>query len=401
VKKYWKIDLFLVGCSQFLSMAAFSAAYTFIPFYLKEIGVSSDRLSWYVAVFGAVSNLSFAASAPFWGAMADRFGRKLMLIRANFGGAVLMPIMGLITNPDLLIAHRILLGLMTGTVTASQTLILSTTPQEKRTFALGALASALFSGLMVGQFTGGEMVNRIGFQWTFVICGILLGTAGLLAIAVHEHFVPVKPDRKAPGKSGTWRFGAVWYLLILFVCVTLARDMDNLFIPVLVDEIMQDQAAALRWSGYVFGSCSAVAILMGSLVGWIADRTKVLTVLLVTTVLAGLLRIPQLFADSVIVFLIARCCMVAASCGIEPLMQSWLAGVTPETEHGRFFGIAGTFKGVGWAAGSMLGGGVIMLCGNQVRSVFAVPLVLMLLLVPVILWVAGKLPPPAHRKKRR
>ena len=405
MKKHWRQYLGCVTASQFLSMTAFSAAYTFMPFYFKQIGVRDDRLSWYVALFAAVGNIGFASAAPIWGTLADRYGRKLMLLRANFAAALLIPAIGFITDPDLVIVHRFFLGALTGTVTASQTLVMGTTPADRRTFALGVLASGLFSGLMLGQFSGG-IVAYIGFRWTFFLGGLLLVTAALLVLPIREDLSELKTgsETAAPKRRGNWsdafRFGKVWYLLILFVAMTIARDMDGAFVPLLVDRILHDRDMALRWSGYIFGSCSAVAIVMGSAIGWIADRTKVLTVLIVTVFLAAVLRLPQICADSVATLLVGRCLMTAAACGIEPLLQSWLAAATPEKEHGRFFGIAGSFKAVGWAFGAIAGGWIIELCGNRIRAVFVASMVLMLLLIPVMKYLASKMPPPERRPRK-
>ena len=396
----WRQYLACIAFSQFLSMTAFSAAYTFMPFYFKKIGVPNDRLSWYVALFASVGNIGFAVTAPVWGSLADRYGRKLMLLRANFAAALLMPILGLITDPDLLICHRFFLGALTGTVTAAQTLVLGTAPAERRTFALGVHASAIFSGTMVGQFSGG-LVSWLGFQQTFLLSGVMLAVAGLLALPVHEaKFAAAPAPKKTERKPGVFGFGKVWYLFALFAAMTIARDMDAPFIPIVVDEIMQDHDLALRWSGYIFGCCSAAAIVMGSVTGWIADRTKILTVLLVTVFLSGILRLPQIFAASVGALLIERCLLSAAICGIEPLLQSWLAAVTPEKEHGRIFGFAGLFKGIGWSVGPLVGNACIAFSGGQVRAVIAASMVLMILLVPLMKLLAAKLPPPEHRRKK-
>ena len=400
MKRHWRQYLGCIAASQFLSMTAFSAAYTFMPFYFKQIGVRDDRLSWYVALFASVGNIGFAVAAPVWGSLADRYGRKLMLLRANFAAAMLMPVLGLITDPDLLVCHRFFLGALTGTVTAAQTLILGTTPAERRTFALGVHASSIFSGTMVGQFSGG-LVSWLGFQQTFLLSGVMLAAAGLLALPVREERSAADPaPKKTERKFGIFGFGKVWYLFALFVAMTIARDMDGPFVPIMVDRIMQDHDLALRWSGYIFGCCSAVAIVMGSVTGWIADRTKVLTVLLIATFLTGALRLPQIFAASVGALLVERCLMSAAACGIEPLLQSWLAAVTPEKEHGRIFGFAGLFKGIGWTIGPLVGNASIAACGGQVRAVLAASMVLMILLVPLMKLLAVKLPPPEQRRRK-
>lgn len=404
MKTQWIKYLFLVGLSQFFSAAAFSSAYTFMPFYFKKIGVPQDRLSWYVALFVSLGTLSFALASPAWGVLADKYGRKLMLLRANFVAALLMPLLGLITDPWLVIIHRVALGAFTGTVPAAQTLMLGMIPDNRRTFVLGVLSSCFFSGLMLGQFGGGDLVARMGFEWTFVICGIILAAAGAMVLPVKENFVRPEPVKKVQnGRKDLFqmfRFGKIWYLMILCICMTASRDLDGAFIPVLVDKIMNDNTRALRWSGYIFGCCSGVAIIMGTVIGWIADRSKMLNVLLILTGLSVLLRIPQIFTNSVTALLIYRCMLAAAACGIEPLLNSWLAAAVPAKDHGRFFGIAGTFRGLGWSISSLMGGGVILACNNEVRSVFALATLLMLVMIPLILYVAARIPMPDRSGKK-
>lgn len=400
----WKRNLALIWFSQFLSMAAFSSSYTFIPFYFKHIGLSGETLGWYVALFAAVGNVSFAAAAPVWGIVADVCGRRPMLLRANFAAALLIPLMGVIHNADLLVFHRFLLGAVSGTVTAAQTLVLSTTPANRRSFALGTIASALFSGAMTGQFLGGPIVSMIGFSNTFLASGILLGISGLLVLAgVREHFTP-PPNRLAVFRSGfkfgVPRFGRVWYIMLLFVCMSIARDLDGPFMPLMVDSIVHDNDLALKWSGYISGFCSAAAILSGLSLGYLADRTKLIVVLLAVVLVAGLLRFPQALATSLGGFIVFRVLTVMFAGGIEPLLQSWLAGSTPEKEHGRYFGWAACFKAIGWTSGSLLGGLLIQTFDNNVRAVFVGAALLFLLLVPLIRLVYIKVPPPERRRPK-
>ena len=217
----WQRNLAVVWLSQFISMASFSSAYTFMPFFFRQLGVTGDEeLSHYVALFSVAGNLTFCIFAPIWGMVADVYGRRMMLIRANFGGALLMPLLAVITSPDLIIVHRLFLGALTGTVSAAQTLIISTTPKEHRSFALGAIASALFGGMMAGQFLGGGLVQRFGFNWTFAGSGVLLFVSGMLVLIWgRENFTRTETLRERV-RSIRWRiprFGVIWYLMVLFV----------------------------------------------------------------------------------------------------------------------------------------------------------------------------------------
>ncbi|UKI30158.1 MAG: MFS transporter [Lentisphaeria bacterium] len=171
VRYSWRRNLAIIWISQFLSMASFSSAYTFMPFYFSSLGVPDDELSMYVALFNVAGNLTFCIFAPIWGMVADVYGRRMMLLRANFGAAVMLPLMALVNSPEWLILLRLGIGALTGTVAAAQTLLISTTPKEHRSFALGTIASALFGGMMAGQFLGGDYVMLFDFIPRFLPAG--------------------------------------------------------------------------------------------------------------------------------------------------------------------------------------------------------------------------------------
>ncbi len=392
----WRLNLAIIWVSQFFSMMAFNSTYSFIPFYFEHIGVQDEELlSYYVGMFAAAGNLSFAVFAPIWGVAADIYGRKIMLLRANFGAGILIPLMALITNPGLLIFHRFVLGALSGTVVAAQTLVLSTTPREQRPFALGAMASALFGGMMMGQFMGGSFVAACGYTWTFVVSGTLLCLSGFLVLAgVNEGF-----ERTLSLK--TWlhqfhfripRFGKVWYLLFLFFFMALARDLDGPFVPILLKKIMNNSPDALPWSGWLGGICSLAGILSGFLLGRFAVRFSIYSVLFAAVLISGLWRIPQALATTLGMLIVTRFCMVFAAGGIEPLLQSWLAGATSEKEHGTFFGWAACFKALGWTVGALCGG-IIAHRVSNIRVVFLVGAALFLLLLPLISLIARRVPP--------
>ncbi len=397
----WRRTLIAVWLSQFLAMASFSSAYTFMPFYFKELGVPDAKLSFYVALFNVAGNFTFCIFAPVWGMVSDVYGRRLMLLRANFGAALLLPVMALISSPEWLIVHRLALGAMAGTVSASQTLIISVTPPENRSFALGAIASALFGGMMAGQFIGGDMVMTFGFRTTFFISGALLFAAGMLVFCAKENFRQYQTLSQRL-KQTSWRiprFGKVWYLMGLFLFMSMAREFDNPFLPQLVDTVMDEAPEAVGWSGRISGFCSLAGILSGLLLGALADRMALLRIIAVAAVVAGVLRMMQCFSADVFTLLWERSLMVLAAGGLEPLMQSWLAGVTPEREHGSFFGWAACFKAIGWMTGALTGG---LLAGvlNGVRGVFFGSGLMFIALAPLAVWVCRKIPPSACKQRR-
>lgn len=156
IKTYWKQNLFIMWVSQFVSNVGFSLSLPFAPFYLRSLGLADEgRVRAYAAMAAALSNLAFALMAPIWGVLADRYGRKNMVLRATFGGAMIVLLMGMARSPFWFVLLRCCQGLFTGTVSASMTLVASGTPARRQGFALGFLSTSVFSGDMTGLFLGG------------------------------------------------------------------------------------------------------------------------------------------------------------------------------------------------------------------------------------------------------
>jgi len=102
----WKKNLVVIWISQFLSLMGFTFAMPFTPFYMQELGVTDpDELKIWVALFATAAPMSLAVFAPIWGMVADRYGRRPMLLRANFGAAVFLALMGSVDSVGLLVAR--------------------------------------------------------------------------------------------------------------------------------------------------------------------------------------------------------------------------------------------------------------------------------------------------------
>jgi DHA1 family multidrug resistance protein-like MFS transporter len=82
-----------IWITEFVAILGFSFVAPFIPYYMQELGVT-DRKEVALWAGSATSIMSFCAAiiAPVWGTLVDRHGRKMMVMRATFAGAVLMAI---------------------------------------------------------------------------------------------------------------------------------------------------------------------------------------------------------------------------------------------------------------------------------------------------------------------
>ncbi|MFA6717443.1 MAG: MFS transporter, partial [Victivallaceae bacterium] len=319
--------------------------------------------------------------------------RRLMLLRSNFVSAFLMPLMAFVPNVGMLLLLRFLIGAFSGTVTASQTLISSTTPVKNRGFALGTISSALFSGSMAGMFFGGLIVDKFGYTVTFILTGALLLTSGLLVLfGVEDDFQKTftLKEKLAEFKFRFPKFGSVWFILLLLLLMGFARQFEQPFLPVLVEKINGLERAA-TWTGIIASITAVAGIISGSLLGWLADKTSAPRVAVWSALLAGALMLPQALAQSLLLLGAARFGMVFFAGGLDPVFQIWLSKCTPDDKRGIFFGWASSAKTLGWVLAALCSGSVAMFAG--VRWVFITAGIVYILLIPIIKFSAGKIHP--------
>ncbi len=104
----WKRNLIFVSLSRFLAMIGFGCCMPFIPLCLREnFWILDDQLrGFYVSIFSFAGITSLCVATAIWGMLADKFGRKLMLLRASYGAAVFYPLLVLAPNFWWMVAVR-------------------------------------------------------------------------------------------------------------------------------------------------------------------------------------------------------------------------------------------------------------------------------------------------------
>src|SRR6201995_4955660 len=119
----WKRNLIVCVFGSFPPTVGMTLLLPFLPLYVEELGVSDHAaiVQWSGIAFGATF-FTAALTAPLWGKLADRYGRKLMLIRASLGMAVAMSLIGMAHNVWQLVGLRLLAGLLGGYASGSTVL---------------------------------------------------------------------------------------------------------------------------------------------------------------------------------------------------------------------------------------------------------------------------------------
>ena len=382
----WKRNLAVVWLSQFLGMGGFACAMPFIPLLLRDnFGITDDSVRGaYVSAYYFCGTLSFTIATMFWGMMADRFGYKIMLLRASYAAAFFFPCLAYAPSVGWLLAIRVVTSFFSGTFNAAQTLLVCTTPPDKHGFALGSLSTALWSGNMAGFLAGGLIVHYFGYTAAFVTCGSLYFIGGLLVhLFVRDDFHgrPVVPKtrsetvRRPPGILSL----PALLLLGLFLLLGVARRIEEPFLAMMV-EIVHGRSKAAFFTGVVSAAAALGGLLSGVSIGYLSDRIAPRRLLFPLLFFSAAATFMQAVAPNVAVLAIMRFLTYFAAGGLVPVMQVMLARNTDPAHRGTFFGLATSFNNIGGVVCTFISGAIAYFF--NVRGILLTAAGFYLLMVP-------------------
>ena len=380
----WKRNLFFIWLSQFLSIAGYALALPFVPIYIRDTwGITDEQqLGLWMSAFTFFGMLSYCGSTPLWGVLADRFGRKLMLLRACYVDAILFPCFLLAPNPVMLIVVRFITSAFTGTVAAAQTLIVTNTPEKHHGFCLGTLSSAIWSGNLAGFTFGGLVIHRFGFAAAFIACGLMYFIAGLSAhLFVRENFT--RPPKGSLHKAGNPFCGfstACWMVFLMIVVMAIGRKFDEPYVALMIERIHGPVNTALH-TGWISALAAFGGILSAMVIGRLCDMWSPEKVTIPAVLIAAFGMFAQSCALELGSFAVFRFIHNLAAGGLEPAFFSILSRVTPSEKRGAVFGLASSLRMGGILLGSLLSGGVIFLTG--IRFIFVTAGLFFIILLPL------------------
>jgi len=374
--KPWQRNLAVISLAELIAISGFSVFMPFMPYYVQELGVTRlEEVEFWSGLLLTSQAVTMAAVAPLWGLLADRYGRKIMVVRAMFGGSVVIALMGLANSVGQLVVLRAIQGVLTGTVPAATTLVASGTPPERRGYALGLLQMAIYSGASVGPMLGGLIADHVGYQATFWVTGALLFSAGVLVSAlVHEEFTsPEKSDSRK--KSHLWdglvmvlRTRALVSVFAISVLMRMGMRVVGPMLPLFVQEIAAAGTKVASLTGAIEGAGAAAAAVAAVVLGRISDRLGYRRILLICGVVACALFGAMAAVQTPTQLLILRALGGAAMGGIVASTSALQARLVPKDRFGAVYGVDTSVVAVANAAAPMIG--AVLAASYGLPSVF-------------------------------
>ncbi|PRO93051.1 MFS transporter [Lactiplantibacillus pentosus] len=387
----WHRNLIVLWFCTFVAGMAFSEIMPFLSLFVSQLGdFTKAQVTFYSGLAFAADYAISAISAPLWGIIADKKGRKIMLLRASFGMAVAMGLMGLVTNVWQLIALRALQGVFAGFISNAQALVASQAPRKYSGRALSTLITGAVSGQLFGPVIGGFLAQLFSIRNTFFITAGLLLVAFLLSLFfVQEHFKPVEHHRNPGDSRNPLAAFQNPRLIIMMLCSTAIVQFGNASIaPVIslyVRELMHYKGPITVVAGIIAALPGISNIFSAPRLGRYGDHHGSGKVLLFGYIFAVIMYFPQGIVTSVVALGILRFAIGISDGALYPEIQTVLTKNTPVNLTSTIFSYNQSFQAIGNMLGALLGG--LVAGWFNYNAVFIMTALLLLINLVLILWL--------------
>lgn len=378
-------NLYILWVGNFLTACSFSLVMPFLPRFIGELGVTENLYSWAGWTY-AITFVASAIMSPIWGNLADRYGRKPMIIRSALSIGIIYFLMSFVTNPYQLFGLRMFNGALSGFIPSAIALVATNTPESRVGRALAVLQTGTASGAILGPLLGGTLAELVGIRVTLRVASVLVLLAGILVIVgVRERVLgagkartSVIQDLKLAVTNKT--------LFALMVSAMMINASIQSLEPILVNfvpELRQEQFlqafthllfgrgdAHAFIAGFIFSLPAVATVIAAPRWARLGEQMGFAKLLSFGLMAAGLLVLPQSLVATAGWLILLRFVYGLMTAAVHPAINATLAEVVHPSFRGRAYGINTSAMFLGAVIGPTLGGYVAD--GFGPRAVFLV-----------------------------
>ncbi len=341
----WKRNLFVLALAQFIAMVGMTSCIPFLPLYVRELGITNlaDAKIWSGYVMGAAT-FSGVIFAPLWGYIGDKYGRKMMNVRAAAGLTVTIILMGYVSNVYELVASRFLLGALSGIIASALAFVSANTPSDRSGFAIGVLQSSLSAGSIIGPFIGGTIADRSGIRSVFIIIGVLCTISTLLIIFFLKEDKYEVSNRKQVSINDNIKF--IYQnkqLVILMLLIIFAQAGIQLTMPIFaffVESLQAPKSHLATITGSLFGTVALFSIMFAPIWGRRNDKKDWRKTVFVSTSICALFLMLHIIMPEYHYLFPLRIVFGIFVAAIIPSLYSAINKQVPSESKGGIMGIA-------------------------------------------------------------
>lgn len=386
-KPIWKRNLYILSIAVFIAGIAFSEIMPFLSLYINTLGdFTHQQLNFWSGIVYSGTFIVSAVVSPWWGKLADKKGRKPMILRAGLGMAIVIASMGLVQNVWQMLLLRMLQGVFAGFISNSNALVATETPKTNSGQALGTIASATTAGTLLGPLIGGALTSIFSYRVTFMITGgLLLICSALVLFFVHEaDFTPItaKKLEKTSGVIKSLRSPQLIFgLLLTTMIIQAANNSINPIVSLYVRQLLNNHGNVVFISGVIAALPGIATFLVASRFGALGDRIGTHKIIVVGFIAASIFFFLTAFVQNTVELGILRFLVGFSDACLFPQVQTMLTKNSPAAVTGRIFSWNQSAMYIGNIIGPLLGSTVSGLFNYSAVFIVTTGIVLLNLLL--------------------
>ena len=359
----------------------------FLPLFIRQLGVSDvGEIALWTGAILAVTPALTALLSPFWGRLADRYGRKIMVARSLVSCAVVMGLMAFVTRPWHVFALRAALGLLTGYGSLTLSMAAESAPRDRLAASIGTVQTAQRLGPAVGPIIGGFLADAVGLRRAFLVtAGFYTAALILVLVAYTEERVPRSSE--GSGEAGRISFRSILafenFLLLIGVIfgIQFVDRSVGPILPLYIEQIGVNPARVAIAAGTLFSISALTASLGHHFCGRLLKQLSARVVISAAAALAGG-GAAMMAGGSSIWMMAVAIAMFGIGVGTASTAAYTAAGaVIPAGTHGTGFGVLSSASLVGLAVSPIVAGS---LGATTLRGVFVLDVLVLAVLAVIV-----------------
>lgn len=361
----WKRTMWILWFGVLFCSSSYTMSVPFLPLFLFDLGVADGAVNLWAGVVHSSAFLVGAIMAPLWGMLADKYGKRKMVIRAGLSLAFIYALIAFVQTPWQLVGVRMMHGLVGGFVPASMSIVASIAPKEKLSWSLGIMQAGTMTGGILGPLFGGLLAEAFGLRRSFIAAGVIILIASIAVIVwVREG----KPEEKAMtdkeaikrAKPVTYRMAfrnrALMNTLLLLVLFQLSVNMFQPLMSLHIAVLQGGLQGAVLSAGFVLSLIGIAGIIASPVWGRLGESKGYYRILTLCMMTAGLVISMQYFVKDLWLFAIVQFIFGLFMAGIVPIVNTLVVQSTDEQFRGRSFGLTTSANQLGAMLGPLIGG---------------------------------------------
>lgn len=365
----WKRTMWILWFGVLFCSASYTMSVPFLPLFLYDLGVDKSSVNLWAGVVHSSAFLVGAVMAPLWGMMADKFGKRKMVIRAGLSLAIIYALIAFVVTPWQLVGVRMLHGFVGGFVPASMSIVATIAPKEKLSWSLGIMQAGAMTGGILGPLFGGLLAEAFGMRRSFVVAAFIIFIATIAVWIWVKEGKGGEASVKKKAEPVTYRMAfrnrSLVSMLLVLVMFQLAFNMIQPQLSLHIADLQGGEKGAVMSAGLVLSLIGIAGIVASPIWGRLGERKGYYRILVFCLLSAGTIVSFQFFVHTLWMFATVQFMFGLFMAGVVPIINTLMVQGTDEQFRGRSFGLTASANQFGSMMGPLIGGVLGLFLGLQ------------------------------------